>query len=42
MFLWGPGEPGWITKKWMRLGVRLVGCGDPSEAAPEKVEGNIL
>ena len=25
---------GQINNKWMRLGVPLVGCGDPSEAPP--------
>ena len=33
-------QSSWITNKWMRLEVPLVGCGDCSEVAHGKSEAN--
>ena len=33
-------RPSRITNKWMRLGVPLVGCGEGSEVAHGKLQGN--
>ena len=37
---WGIVSPSRITNKWMRLGVPLVGCGECSDVAHGKLQGN--